>query len=291
MASVSERGIQHLPQYVNVQIQIQPTGRPSLSNAKSVGDEPEASSGTETDAENYGDDEDAKQKEFQEGVQRKSAALIQSANLGYINWRVKDKLEHGYYNTRSIDDPKVRELRADMEHSDNRGQHPLYAAVDKDALEAAQINPSKGIPDAPTLTAAQVRSLSITGIAGQHRLAAAEGILKDQEARLGGHRVILSRLEKEFESGEVAEGEKLKGGDHVAEASAEAGDKPSEESGGAADGVGGEIGPREWGVKDLAELRQLVKNEEDGVNFCSFWPMVLMDKGECGRLSCHCKLH
>lgn len=262
-------------------VQIQPKGRPDLTmTGPSSGGTQEAGGEREDKDITVASDgtPDLQTNHLMSGqvIQREATSLIADATIGYIKWNVKNELRHGYFNMRPVNEKEVFKLKAEMERSDDRYQHPLHAAVDLLQIESLDIHPSKDTIDAPALTANQVTTLNIVGIAGQHRLAAAGGILTGAEATLAIHRAKLQELEDELDAngslGSVGAG----GSQSTQKSSMGA----TGDSGVTSDNGIDDSDPQSWTLKDVPEIRKRLEAEQASVTYLSLWPMLLVDKGE-----------
>ncbi|KAG8929988.1 hypothetical protein FRC01_003422 [Tulasnella sp. 417] len=252
-------------------------GRPSLNFTEPVVDETSLDLKSKEDITILDEDEDDEKREakLQEALATKSQNLIESANLGYFNWDVRDNLKHGYFNGRPLDPLEVDKLEGSFEKEDLRQQFPLICAVRRSDLESLGITLSKSVTGAPSLTRDQVESLEIICMAGQHRQAAAVKKLTKKEKRAARFKDALDRLEEKANSisngvdGIVHGNLSTAEDSEIAMVNPEQGD-PSEDS-------AGEPGPRRWGIKDLPELRALVEAENGLLNRWALWPVQVMD--------------
>lgn len=185
--------------------------------------------------------------------------MINNATIGYILWDVTDTLEHGYFNRRPVNPAAVAKLVAEMQKTDNRRQYPIYAAVSKSQLKTLGIKTELALTNACGLTADQVKALEIIGIAGQHRLKSGEELYKEAKVEQSQNKYadLLAGLAKREER-----------------------EKPVEmnvDGDQERDGAFNE--ERVWEPKDIPELKELLEEELERMNFLKTWPMILIDKG------------
>lgn len=277
--------------------QITSAGRPKLSVTDAL-----QSSTPETTGENNNphpsdvesDDDDEYEvsseaiKQEVKGVQTKGTVIIESADLGIVNWPVMHQLQHGYFNERDVNEEEVAKLTEKVQAFDRRSEYPMCAAVDKAQLEELGIVPSTDPKTAPRLTPKQLQALIIVAIAGQHRQRSGQDVLSAAQKNLAASVKALHNLKLHSNDNTAA----VKGKTMVATGvpDAEEGEgiiDPGHTSEEAASGTRtSDSQSLENGVEEdvlgVLDLEKLIEKQQKDVERLTYWPIRLVDKGGTG---------